>query len=53
LPGEGHIDFKKLIRMLNDAGYTGFAALEVLNIPSAQHIIENAKSRIGAIKPEV
>lgn len=46
LPGEGHIDFPAVLRTLEQAGYAGYASLEVLNLPSAEHIREAAGSRI-------
>lgn len=42
LPGEGHIDFAAIRRQLEEDGYTGYAALEVLNTPSADHIRQHA-----------
>lgn len=50
LPGEGHLDFERLMRVLNQSGYAGYVTLEVLNRPSAQHIIDNAKICVQAIK---
>ena len=49
LPGEGHIDFKSIFEILNRNGYSGYAALEILNLPSREHIQEYAAMRIGAI----
>ncbi len=42
LPGEGHLDFPLIIQTLKKVGYNGYVSLEVLNIPSAQHIINGA-----------
>ncbi|HHV59006.1 MAG TPA: sugar phosphate isomerase/epimerase [Clostridiaceae bacterium] len=42
LPGEGHIDFDLILKTLNEVDYNGFISLEVLNLPSAEHIQKNA-----------
>lgn len=42
LPGEGHIDFPRLCRTLEQANYQGYVSLEVLNHPNAEHIIQYA-----------
>lgn len=42
LPGEGHIDFPGILRALEQNGYGGYVSLEVLNLPSAEHIIKQA-----------
>lgn len=49
LPGEGHIDFPAVSSALEDIDYDGYAALEVLNRPSPQHIIDNAGTSIHKI----
>lgn len=49
LPGEGHIDFPGIVRALEAAGFGGYASLEVLNDPSAEHVIEFSKIRLDAI----
>lgn len=41
LPGEGHIDFARVYETLKKIGYDGYISLEVLNNPSAVHIIEH------------
>lgn len=46
LPGEGHIDFHKIRQALEESGYEGYVALEVLNRPSQQHIVECAGKSI-------
>lgn len=38
LPGEGEIDFPRVVAVLSDAGYTGAYALECMNIPSAEYV---------------
>ena len=43
LPGEGHLDFSLIKKVLNKVGYDGYISLEVLNIPSEQHIIDCAQ----------
>lgn len=48
LPGEGHIDFAAIRRQLEADGYAGYAALEVLNAPSAAHIREYAGETVRA-----
>jgi sugar phosphate isomerase/epimerase len=48
LPGEGHINFPRVLQALKAAGYDGYVSLEVLNHPSAEHIIEFAKIRLDA-----
>lgn len=48
LPGEGHIDFTEVYRQLEADGYDGYAALEVLNAPSAVHIREYAGEAVRA-----
>lgn len=52
LPGEGHIDFKSIFKLLNDLGYKGYAALEVLNVPSQEHIQKFAATRLQTITKE-
>jgi 5-keto-L-gluconate epimerase len=49
LPGEGHADFPGIVRALGAAGFGGCASLEVLNDPSAEHVIEFSKIRLDAI----
>ena len=49
LPGEGHINFHAVLDALADIVYDGYAALEVLNAPSPQHIIDNAGTSIRRI----
>lgn len=46
LPGEGHVDFPMVFRTLKNAGYQGYASLEVLNNPSAAHVREFAGKQI-------
>lgn len=46
LPGEGHIDMAKVRQALEDIGYDGYVALEVLNHPTKLHIVENAGKSI-------
>lgn len=46
LPGEGHIDFSAIAAALQEIDYQGYVALEVLNRPSAQHIIDYAGTSI-------
>lgn len=49
LPGEGHIDFKSILKTLTEIGYDGYVSLEVLNKPDASHIIANTKQRMLAL----
>lgn len=49
LPGEGHIDFPRVIRTLDAKGYDGYVSLEVLNNPSAAHVQQNAAQAIRTI----
>ncbi len=46
LPGEGHIDFCVIREALEESGYEGYVALEVLNRPGGQHIVERAGTSI-------
>lgn len=46
LPGEGHFDFPKALKALKENGYQGYASLEVLNLPSSEHIREFAGRRL-------
>lgn len=39
LPGEGHVDFAAVYQTLKKIGYDGYISLEVLNNPSAAHVI--------------
>lgn len=50
LPGEGHIDFEKVRQALEASGYEGYVALEVLNRPNPQHIVEHAGKSIQLFK---
>lgn len=52
LPGEGHIDFKTIFKLLNDLSYKGYAALEVFNVPSREHIQKFAAARLQMITKE-
>jgi sugar phosphate isomerase/epimerase len=52
LPGEGHVDFPRIICALRAQGYSGYASLEVLNTPSAQHVQDHAKISIEKIFKE-
>lgn len=47
-PGMGHIDFKKIIKALKDAGYNGAIAFECLPYPTEE---EAAKGAIENINP--
>ena len=46
LPGEGHIDFHSLKEQLEKINYAGYISLEVLNTPSAEHIVEYAAEKM-------
>lgn len=46
LPGEGHLNFEEIVRVLNEIGYEYYVALEVLNQPDVAHIRENAGKSI-------
>jgi sugar phosphate isomerase/epimerase len=49
LPGEGHIDFYVLKEQLEKINYAGYVSLEVLNDPSAEHIVEYAAEKLFTI----
>ncbi|NMA17498.1 MAG: sugar phosphate isomerase/epimerase [Clostridiaceae bacterium] len=46
LPGEGHIDFHVLKEQLEKIDYAGYVSLEVLNVPSADHVVEHAAGKL-------
>lgn len=49
-PGQGHLDFKKIIKALKEIGYKGFVSAEILPKPdqytAAKLAIEHIKSLI-------
>lgn len=49
LPGEGHVPFREIVRVLREIGYEGYVSLEVLNRPDAAHVIENAGKAVKEI----
>jgi len=49
LPGEGHVDFARIIAALREIGYDGFVSLETLCAPSPEHVIAHAKGRIAVL----
>jgi len=49
LPGEGHIDFPRIIKTLKGIGYNGYVSIETLNIPNEKHIIKNAKKSMDIL----
>lgn len=49
LPGEGHIPFRQIIEKLEKINYQGYISLEVLNLPTAEHIRKHAKDRFTAL----
>ena len=49
LPGEGHINFSRIFEELKKVGFDKFISLEVLNNPSAQHVIDFAQNSIDTI----
>lgn len=50
IPGDGHIDFRKVCETLENVGYRGYASLEVLNRPDASHVIEDVKKAMSEIQ---
>ena len=49
LPGEGHIDYKEVVKALEGIGYDSWISLEMLSVPSADHVRRNMKQRMDAI----
>lgn len=50
-PGAGHIDFKAVLEVLNQIGYSGFVSAEILPLPdadtAAEKTIENMRALVG------
>lgn len=46
LPGEGHVNFTEIARVLLQIEYTGAVTLEVLNRPNQEHIRKHAAASI-------
>lgn len=50
IPGDGHIDFKKVCETLESIDYKGYVSLEVLNKPDTAHVIKNTKAAMDRIR---
>lgn len=50
IPGDGHIDFKRVCKALESTGYRGYVSLEVLNKPDAAHVITDVKDAMNRIQ---
>ncbi|UCH10663.1 MAG: sugar phosphate isomerase/epimerase [Fidelibacterota bacterium] len=50
-PGAGHIDFKAILEVLNQIGYSGFVSAEILPLPdpatAAEKTIENMRALVA------
>jgi len=49
-PGQGHTDFATVFRLLEKAGYAGFASFECLNRPSGEYVREHVKEFVSSIR---
>lgn len=50
IPGDGHINFKKICETLESVSYQGYVSLEVLNRPDAAHVISDVGEAMGKIQ---
>lgn len=50
IPGDGHIDFRRVCKTLESVGYGGYVSLEVLNKPDAAHVITDVKKEMSRIQ---
>lgn len=52
LPGEGHINFPEIVHTLREKQYEGWISLEMLSLPSREHVIAHMGSAMQNIFSE-
>lgn len=52
-PGYGHIDFKKIIKLLKEKGYDGFISFETLPLPDPETAARNAIEFIKRLESKI
>ena len=50
-PGDGHIDFRHLLAVLDEVGYTGYVSGEFMPLPDADTAAERAIAHLRAVAP--
>jgi len=50
-PGDGHIDFRHLLAVLDEIGYTGYVSGEFMPLPDADTAAERAIAHLRAVAP--
>ena len=48
-PGAGHVDFQRIVQVLDDVGYSGFLSAEILPLPDADTCADLVISNLRAI----